>query len=160
MRASAGILLYRRDADGLRVLLAHPGGPFWRRRDRGAWTMPKGEMAPGESAQAAARREFAEETGQPPAGVLRPLGSLRQKGGKWIEAFALEGDFDPAALRSNSFDCEWPPRSGKLASFPEIDAVRWFDLTAARECILASQAPLLERLQALLEEQRAPHARP
>ena len=150
MPASAGILLYRRDADGPRVLLAHPGGPYWRTRDRGAWMLPKGEIVPGESAEAAARREFEEELGQPATGALQPLGALRQAGGKQVEAFALEGDFDPARLRSNTFQCEWPPRSGSLATFPEIDAVRWFDLGTARECILPSQALLLDRLQELI----------
>ena len=150
--ASAGILLYRRDVDGLRVLLAHPGGPFWRHRDRGAWMLPKGGIGPEESAEEAARREFGEELGQPATGPLRALGTLRQKGGKQVEAFALEGDFDPARLHSNSFECEWPPRSGTRASFPEIDAVRWFDLATARDYVLPSQAPLLERLQALLTE--------
>ncbi|HVI26739.1 MAG TPA: NUDIX domain-containing protein [Xanthomonadaceae bacterium] len=148
--ASAGILLYRRDADGLRVLLAHPGGPFWRNRDRGAWMLPKGGIGENETAEAAARREFEEELGQPAVGPLQALGTLRQKGGKQVEAFAMEGDFDPARLRSNSFECEWPPRSGARASFPEIDAVRWFDLATARDCVLPSQAPLLERLQVLL----------
>ena len=147
MPTSAGILLYRRDADGVRVLLAHPGGPFWRGRDQGAWMIPKGGLAPGETAESAARREFEEELGSPAAGALAPLGTLRQRGGKRVEAFALEGDFDPAELRSNAFQCEWPPRSGTLASFPEIDAVRWFDLADARGHILPSQLPLLERLQ-------------
>ncbi len=150
--ASAGILLYRRDADGPRVLLAHPGGPFWRHRERGAWMLPKGGIGPDEGAEAAARREFEEELGQPATGPLLALGTLRQKGGKQVEAFALEGDFDPTGLRSNSFECEWPPRSGTRARFPEIDAVRWFDLATARDHILPSQATLLDRLQARLTE--------
>ncbi|MEI7037143.1 NUDIX domain-containing protein [Fulvimonas yonginensis] len=147
---SAGILLYRLTGGRPEVLLAHPGGPFWRRRDDAAWTLPKGEPAPGENAEAAARREFAEELGTPAAGPLRPLGRLRQKGGKWVEAFALEGEFEPAHLRSNLFELEWPPRSGRRASFPEIDRVAWFALDQARSKILPSQAPLLDRLAALL----------
>lgn len=147
---SAGILMYRLRDGAAQVLLAHPGGPFWRHRDDGAWMLPKGELLPGEHAEAAARREFEEETGAPALGPLRPLGQLRQRGGKWVEAFALEGEFDPARLRSNLFELEWPPRSGQRASFPEIDQVAWFALDQARRKILASQAVLLDRLEALL----------
>ena len=154
MTASAGILLYRFVNGRLQVLLAHPGGPFWRRRDLGAWSMPKGELRPGEDAEAAARREFAEELGEPPPGALRPLGAIRQRGGKHVEAFALEGDFDVAALSSNTFEIVWPPRSGRKASFPEIDRAGWFALPAAREKILASQAPLLDRLERLCPDRR------
>jgi predicted NUDIX family NTP pyrophosphohydrolase len=150
MPISAGILLYRQDDDALRVLLAHPGGPFWRQRDAGAWTIPKGAPAGGESTQAAARREFAEETGTDPVGTLQPLGEIRQRGGKQVEAFALEADFDVATLRSNLFELEWPPRSGRVASFPEVDRVEWFTLDDARAKILPSQAPLLDRLASLL----------
>jgi len=144
---SAGILMYRHHDGELQVLLAHPGGPFWRRRDKGAWMLPKGELLPGEAAEAAARREFEEELGAPAIGDLHPLGRLRQRGGKWVEAFALEGDFDPDALRSNLFELEWPPRSGLRASFAEIDRVAWFTQSQARAKILASQAELLDRLE-------------
>lgn len=145
---SAGILMYRLHGGAPQVLLAHPGGPFWRRRDDGAWMLPKGELLPGEDAATAARREFEEELGTPAPGPLRPLGRLRQRGGKWVEAFALEGDFDPAMLQSNLFELEWPPHSGQRAAFPEIDRVDWFALALARTKILPSQAPLLDRLEA------------
>ena len=148
--ASAGILMYRYGDDGLHVLLAHPGGPFWRRRDEGAWTIPKGLVEPGETAEDAARREFGEEMGTVPAGPLRPLARIRQRGGKWVEAFALEGDFDVATLHSNTFAMEWPPRSGRTAEFPEVDRAAWFAPADARRRILASQLPLLDALQALL----------
>lgn len=147
---SAGILLYRLHEGVAQVLLAHPGGPFWRRRDAGAWMLPKGELAPGEEAEACARREFEEELGVPAVGALVALGRLRQRGGKWVEAFALEGDLDPATVRSNLFEIEWPPHSGQQASFPEIDRVAWFTLAQARQQILPSQAPLLDWLDAML----------
>lgn len=147
---SAGILMYRLHEDDPQVLLAHPGGPFWRRRDEGAWMLPKGELQPGEEAEAAARREFEEELGVSAVGPLHPLGRLRQRGGKWVEAFALEGEFDPVTLRSNVFELEWPPRSGQRASFPEIDRVAWFTLAQARARILPSQETLLDRLEAYL----------
>src|SRR5262249_3222418 len=124
---SAGILLFRRDADAPRVLLVHPGGPFWAKRDAGAWSIPKGEIGVDEDAATAARREFAEELGVSPPGELSALGEIVQKGGKRVIAFALEGDFDPATLRSNTFEIEWPPRSGKLRAFPEVDRAEWFD---------------------------------
>jgi predicted NUDIX family NTP pyrophosphohydrolase len=147
---SAGILLYRRTPAGPEVLLGHPGGPFWRHRDHGAWTIPKGGIADGESAEQAARREFEEETGARVLEALQPLGSVRQRGGKTVDAFALEGDFDPSALRSIEFEMEWPPRSGRRARFPELDQVAWFALEEAAVRILAGQAPLLARLDALL----------
>ncbi|UGB36987.1 NUDIX domain-containing protein [Frateuria soli] len=147
---SAGILMYRLHDGTPQVLLTHPGGPFWRRRDDGAWMLPKGELLPGEEAVAAARREFQEELGMPATGSLHPLGRLRQRGGKWVEAFALEGNFDPAALRSNLFELEWPPRSGQLARFPEVDRVAWFTLAQARTKILPSQEALLDLLEAHL----------
>ncbi|MGN2246341.1 NUDIX domain-containing protein [Frateuria sp. GZRR35] len=147
---SAGILLYRLHEGVAQVLLAHPGGPFWRRRDAGAWMLPKGELAAGEEAEACARREFEEELGVPAVGALVALGRLRQRGGKWVEAFALEGDLDPATVRSNLFEIEWPPHSGQQASFPEIDRVAWFTLAQARQQILPSQAPLLDWLDAML----------
>ncbi|MGN2244239.1 NUDIX domain-containing protein [Frateuria sp. GZRR33] len=147
---SAGILMYRLDQGVPQVLLAHPGGPFWRRRDEGAWMLPKGELLPDEDAEVAARREFGEELGAPALGPLHPLGRLRQRGGKWVEAFALAGDFDTAALRSNMFELEWPPHSGQRASFPEIDRVAWFTLAQARGKILPSQSELIDRLEAHL----------
>jgi len=132
------------------VLLAHPGGPFWRRRDLGAWTLPKGGIVAGESAEAAARREFEEELGQPALGELLPLGRIRQRGGKWVTGFALRGEFDVTTLTSNLFECEWPPRSGRIERFPEIDRAGWFDLPTARLKLLPSQLPLLERLVTLV----------
>ena len=147
---SAGILMYRLREGMPQVLLAHPGGPFWRRRDEGAWMLPKGELQPGAQADAAARRQFEEQLGVPAAGPLHALGRLRQRGGKWVEAVALEGDFDPASLRSNLFELEWPPHSGRYASFPEIDRVQWFGLAQARVKILPSQEALLGGLEALL----------
>ncbi|HEY6894998.1 MAG TPA: NUDIX domain-containing protein, partial [Rhodanobacteraceae bacterium] len=146
---SAGILLHRRRNGALEVLLAHPGGPFWARRDDGAWTVPKGLIEDGETAEAAARREFLEELGTEAVGTLVPLGSIRQRGGKEVEAFALEGDFDIATLRSNPFEIEWPPRSGRRQAFPEVDRVAWFDLATARIKILEAQRALLDRLEAL-----------
>ena len=147
---SGGILLFRRTAEGIEVLLAHPGGPFWRHRDDGAWTIPKGEPIAGEAPEATARREFEEETGATATGPLQPLGGVRQRSGKWVEAFALEDDFDVAGLHSNAFEMEWPPHSGQQASFPEIDRTAWFSLPEARRKILPGQQPLLDRLQALL----------
>jgi predicted NUDIX family NTP pyrophosphohydrolase len=149
---SSGILLFRRRAEGLEVLLVHPGGPFWRRRDLGAWSIPKGESLPGEDAQTAARREFAEETGVALQGALRSLGEVRQRGGKRVVAFALEGDLDVEAIESNMFEMEWPPHSGRVAAFPEIDRAAWFALPQARQKILAGQAPLLDRLEQLRGE--------
>lgn len=145
---SAGILMYRRRNGGVEVLLVHPGGPFWKRRDIGAWSIPKGEPAPGETNEAAARREFGEELGTDPAGPLIPLGSIRQPGGKTVEAFAVAGDFDVSTFRCASrFEIEWPPRSGRLRSFPEIDQVLWWPLAEAHERILPAQRALLDRLE-------------
>ena len=150
---SAGILLYRRTATGVEVLLAHPGGPFWRRKDDGAWSIPKGRIDPGEDALAAARREFAEEMGAPAAAEdFVALGAFRQPGGKIVEAFAGEGDFDVAALRSNTFTLQWPPKSGKTAEFPEIDRAEWFSLDEAARKILAGQRPMLDALQRHLSD--------
>ena len=147
---SCGVLMWRRDADALRVLISHPGGPFWRNRDDGAWTIPKGAPNPGEDAETTARREFEEELGAPATGTLQPLGRIKQKSGKWVEAFALEGDFDPAALHSNSFECEWPPKSGKFQLYPEVDLAAWYTLEEARAKLLPAQVPFLDRLDALL----------
>lgn len=152
-KRSAGILLHRRGAAGLEVLLVHPGGPFWAKKDAGAWSIPKGELEEGEDAVACALRELREELG--PAPELRreslvELGSVRQKSGKVVEAWAGEGDFDPAALDGNSFSLEWPPRSGRQQEFPEVDRVEWFAPGAARGKILPAQEPFLDRLLAHL----------
>ena len=149
---SAGILVYRRLAGALEVLLVHPGGPFWAKRDSAAWSIPKGEYTDPEDPEAAARREFAEETGWTIDGALTPLGEIRQKAGKAVIAFAAEGDFDPATLTSNSFEMEWPPKSRRIASFPEVDRAGWFALAEAREKIVEGQRPLLDRLQDLLAD--------
>lgn len=143
---SSGILLYRRRDGRLEVLLIHPGGPFWRGRDEGAWMIPKGGVEEGEDALACALREFEEELGSRPEGDPRPLCTVRQKGGKWVEAFALEGDFDCTGLVSNSFRLEYPPRSGRFAEFPEVDEARWFAMAEARVRILPSQQPILDAL--------------
>jgi predicted NUDIX family NTP pyrophosphohydrolase len=147
---SAGILLYRRDPDGVRLLLVHPGGPFWRGRDEGAWMIPKGLIEPGEDPLAAALGEFEEELGTKPEGHPLALCTVRQAGGKWVEAFALEGDFDCEALKSNEFTIEYPPRSGSFRAFPEVDEARWFNLSEARSKILKSQSPIIDALEALL----------
>jgi predicted NUDIX family NTP pyrophosphohydrolase len=148
-KRSAGILLYKHSGGELLVLLAHPGGPFWEKRDYGAWTIPKGEFDAGEAPEDAARREFREELGVEAVGTLQPLGEITQKGGKRVIAFALEGDFDAAALRSNAFEIEWPPRSGRMQAFAEVDRVEWMALSAAREKLLPSQVALLDRLASL-----------
>lgn len=143
--------MFRRRGASAEVLLAHPGGPFWVRRDEAAWTLPKGEIGAEEEPLAAARREFLEETGfasQPP---FVPLGELRQKSGKRITAWAFEGDADPALLVSNLFEMEWPPRSGRMQSFPEIDRVGWFGLEAARRKLIAGQVPFVDALERFLE---------
>jgi predicted NUDIX family NTP pyrophosphohydrolase len=144
---SAGILLYRR-RDGVReVLLVHPGGPFWAKRDAGAWSIPKGEYADGEEPRACALREFEEELGTPLAAQeLVELGSVRQRNGKVVTAFAAEGDLDPESVRSNTFELEWPPRSGRRQEFPEVDRAGWFTLEQAREKLIPAQAGLLDRL--------------
>lgn len=146
-RRSAGLLLYRRGPDGVEVLLAHPGGPLWARRDDGVWTIPKGEYEDGEAPPAVARREFEEETGHPaPDGVPLDLGEIRQKGGKLVVAWGLEGDLDPAAATSNTFPLEWPPRSGRWITVPEIDRVEWFAPDEARRRIKDTQIPFIDRL--------------
>jgi len=149
---SAGLLAYRR-AHGLEVLLAHPGGPFWAKKDAGAWTIPKGLVDPGEDLAAAAAREFTEETGFSAQGALTPLGAVKQKSGKIVHAFACTGDFDPGKLTSNSFEIEWPPKSGQRKSFPEVDRVAWFSLAEARGKILTYQLPLLDALEAIAAKQ-------
>ena len=150
-KRSAGILLCRAGPDGLEVLLAHPGGPFWARRDAGSWSLPKGEHDEAEEPMVAARREFREETGvEPPTGPLMDLGEVRQKAGKIVRAYAIGGDFDPATLRSNRVEIEWPPRSGKRLVVPEIDRVAWFGLDEASLRILEAQRPFLARAAAAL----------
>lgn len=156
MKESAGLLLYQLRADRVEVLLVHPGGPFWRHKDVAAWSIPKGEISDGESAIDAARREFAEELGQrPPESTFASLGTARQAGGKLVHAWAVEGAFDVTGLRSTSFELEWPPRSGKTQSFPEVDRAAWFDLEAAHRMILAGQRTFIERLEASLKEDRS-----
>ena len=150
MKKSAGILLYALDNSDLRVLLVHPGGPFWARRDLGAWSIPKGEYDTGELPECAARREFAEETGMAFAGELTDLGEARQSSGKRVTAFAGHGDFDVTSLRSNIFEMEWPPHSGRQQAFPEIDRAAWFDLNEAKARILSGQITFLDRLAELL----------
>jgi predicted NUDIX family NTP pyrophosphohydrolase len=146
-RRSAGLLLYRRANDGVEVLLAHPGGPVWARKDAGAWTVPKGEIEEGEAPLAVAYREFEEETGHPaPTGDPIELGEIRQKGGKVVAAWAVEGDLDPASARSNTFPFEWPPGSGRWITIPEIDRVDWFAPDEARRRIKDTQIPLVDRL--------------
>jgi predicted NUDIX family NTP pyrophosphohydrolase len=148
---SAGILLYKGRGPSLRVLLILPGGPYWRNRNNGAWMIPKGGIEPGEDAAAAALREYQEELGSAAVGEPRPLCRIRQAGGKWVEAFALEGDLDASRIASNSFEMEWPPRSGKLQSFPEVERAAWFSLPDAYAAILPSQRPILNALEAELE---------
>lgn len=131
---------------GVEVLLAHPGGPYWARKDEGAWTLPKGECEDGEQPLACARREFEEETGQAPTGPFAPLGEVRQKSGKRVAAWSFEADMEPSKLQSNLFEMEWPPRSGQLLRFPEVDRVAWFGLDAARIKLLPAQVPLIDRL--------------
>jgi predicted NUDIX family NTP pyrophosphohydrolase len=148
MRVSAGILLYRRSPRGLEVLLAHPGGPLFANRDHGHWTIPKGEPDPDEPLLDAARREFGEEIGRPLSyGPLLELGSIVQKGGKVVHGWAVEGDLDAEDTRSETFELEWPPRSGNLVVFPEIDRVAWFDPDEARRRIKDAQIPLIDRLE-------------
>ena len=145
-KQSAGILLFRHAAGGLEFLLVHPGGPYWASKDEGAWTIPKGEYETGEDPLGVAMREFEEEIGTRPEGDAVPLTPIRQKGGKVVTAWGLEGDVDPEAIRSNTFTMEWPPRSGRTQSFPEIDRAEWFTLEQATERINAAQLPLLEEL--------------
>lgn len=156
-KRSAAILLWKQAAEVLQVLLVHPGGPFWRNKDVGAWSLPKGEYDDGEEALAAARRELLEELGPSaewvataPADAFVALGEVKQKGGKLVAAFALQGEFDPGLLRSNTFEIEWPPKSGRTQSFPEVDRAAWFTLSVAREKILQGQLELLARADMLL----------
>ena len=147
-RTSAGIVLYRGCADGtVEVLLGHMGGPYWARKEAGAWTIPKGEVEPGEDLLAVARREFREELGvSVPPGAITDLGEIRQSSGKTVRAWAVKGDLDATAIVSNTFDLEWPPKSGRIQTFPEIDRAAWFDLESAHSVIVQGQRPLLDRL--------------
>jgi predicted NUDIX family NTP pyrophosphohydrolase len=149
-KQAAGILLYRQSPRGLEVLLAHPGGPLWARKDLGAWTMPKGQFGPDESALDAAKREFEEEMGSPVRGEFVELGSIRQPSGKIVHAFTAESDFDIATVKSNLFSLEWPPRSGKHGQFPEVDRAEWFSIEEARKRILKGQEPFIDRLLTVL----------
>ena len=153
LKQSAGLLLYRRAGNNgdVEVLLAHPGGPFWQTRHEGAWTIPKGEIADGEEPLAAARREFQEEMGSLPAGDPARLDPVKQPGGKVVHAFAMRSDFDVEELKSNTFTIEWPPRSGRFGSFPEVDRAAWFAIEDARRKILKGQSPFLSQLEELLE---------
>jgi predicted NUDIX family NTP pyrophosphohydrolase len=149
-KRSAGMLMYRRAGARLEVLLVHPGGPFWAKRDLGAWSLPKGEYAAGEEPLAVAMREFEEETGARPSGDFLPLGESVQPGRKIVTAWAVEGDFDVGALKSNLFEMEWPPKSGRKTSFPEVDRAEWFSIEDARKKILRGQGAFLDRLLSAL----------
>ena len=146
-KKTAGLLLYREASNRLEVLLVHPGGPFWAKKDEGAWSIPKGEIEEGEDPLEAAKREFREETGGAPAGEAIALAPLRQGSGKIVYAWAISGDFDPALLASNTFSMEWPPKSGKRQDFPEVDRACWFSIEEAERRILPGQAPLLRGLR-------------
>lgn len=153
-KVSAGLLMYRRRGGRVEVLLVHPGGPFWRNKDAGAWSIPKGEVQAGEDLLAAARREFEEELGLRAEGPFTQLNPVKQKGGKVVHAWAFEGDCDPAAIRSNTFTMEWPPRSGRMAEFPEIDRAEFFALAEAIGKVNPAQAGLIDQLGRLLAERR------
>ena len=145
-KESAGLLMFRKRPGELEFLLVHPGGPFWKNKDAGAWTIPKGEIAPGEDALATAKREFEEELGLKAEGSFIELKPIKQKGGKVVKAWAFEGDCDPGQVKSNTFTMEWPPRSGKMTEFPEVDRAEFFNLEKAKEKINEAQIPLLEEL--------------
>jgi predicted NUDIX family NTP pyrophosphohydrolase len=149
---SAGLILFRRAKNGLEVLLAHPGGPFWARKDAGAWSIPKGLAEPGEDLLATAQREFSEETGLTASGPFIPLGDIRQKAGKVVHAWAFEGDADLATLTSNTMTVEWPAGSGRRVEFPEIDRWSWFDLATARSKLIAAQAEFITRLESAVSQ--------
>ncbi len=153
-RISAGLLVYRRREAGIEVLLVHPGGPFWKTRDAGAWSIPKGEVGAGEDPLAAARRETREETGLAPEGPFLALTPVRQPGGKRVQAWAVEADWDPARLVSGTFEMEWPPRSGRRQRFPEVDRAAWFEIAEAKRRILRGQLGLLAQLEAAVSRPR------
>jgi predicted NUDIX family NTP pyrophosphohydrolase len=162
-RKSAGLLLYRKSSGSseIEVLLVHPGGPFWRNKDEGAWTIPKGEFDEGEEPLAAAKREFKEELGSaPPEGDYLALTPIKQKGGKTVLAWAVAGNFDPASLESNTFQCEWPPKSKRMQEFPEIDRAEWFTPELARRKILPAQVPLIEGLLESCDESEMKFQKP
>jgi predicted NUDIX family NTP pyrophosphohydrolase len=148
---SAGILAFRKSNGVVEVLLVHPGGPFWRNKDLGAWSIPKGEYGPDEDPEAVARREFREELGIELTQAVSPLGNIRQRGGKTVTAFASEADIDVTDFKSNSFEIEWPPRSGRKREFPEVDRAEWFDLASARTKINEAQRAFLDRLETIIE---------
>lgn len=156
-KQSAGLLMYRGSTPAVEVFLVHPGGPFWAKKDVAAWTIPKGEYAVDEDPLTAARREFEEETGFPANGDFLDLGTIKQAGGKLVRAWAFEGDCDPAALVSNTFELEWPPHSGRRAEFPEVDRGAWFSIAEARERILKSQEPVLDLLEHRLNSGKPAH---
>jgi predicted NUDIX family NTP pyrophosphohydrolase len=149
-KQSAGLLVYRFYEGRLQVLLVHPGGPFWRHKDAGAWSIPKGEYEPDEDPFAAAVREFTEETGQTPSGRFIPLTPIRQAGGKIVRAWAFEGDFDPSQLKSNTFSMQWPPGSGHIIDFPEVDKAAWFDLPEAKTRLIQAQTAFIDELAGLV----------
>jgi len=157
-KKSAGLLMYRIRGGELEVLLVHPGGPYWTRKDAGAWFIPKGEVAPGEDDAAAAIREFSEETGLVPKGPYLMLGAVQHKSGKTVTAWAFEGDCDPASLTSNTFSMEWPPRSGEMRDFPEVDRGAFFTVNAAREKMHPSEFEFVARLGAMRSSQTEPHS--
>jgi predicted NUDIX family NTP pyrophosphohydrolase len=155
---SAGLLLHRFREGSIELLVVHPGGPFWLKRDEGAWSIPKGEIGGGEEPLAVALREFEEELGmRPPVAGYTPLGSVRQAGGKLVHAWTAPGELDVTKVRSNTFDLEWPPRSGKIVSFPEVDRAAWFDLVSARRQLLAGQRPFVDRVMAVLSQGPQPN---
>jgi predicted NUDIX family NTP pyrophosphohydrolase len=154
-KASAGLVVFRTTDGEIEVLLVHPGGPFWARRDEGAWSIPKGEIGDAEDPLSAARREVAEELGWSPSGEALPLTPIVQKAGKVVQAWAIRADWDPTTLRSNTFTLEWPRGSGRMRQFPEVDRASWFPLTEARKRILESQIPLLDELERVLTARRS-----
>ena len=154
MKRSAALLVYKQAPDGIQVFLVHPGGPFWAKKDLGAWSIPKGEFDDGEDGLVAAKREFFEEVGQRIDGAFVALTPCKQKGGKVVHAWAVEGEVDEAAVKSNEFELEWPPRSGRKARFPEVDQGRWFAIPEAKRRILASQLPILDELLTKLDSRR------
>lgn len=158
-KISAGILLYRIRDHAPQVFLVHPGGPYWARKDDGAWSIPKGEVSPGADLQAAAYREFEEETGSRPQGEPVALVPLKQAGGKWVHAWGIQGDIDADSIHSNVFTIEWPPRSGRQQDFPEVDRAGWFDLATARQKLLAGQRGFLDQLQHHLGWRETPSVR-
>ena len=155
MTESAGLVLYRLRNESLEVFLVHPGGPFWAKKDLGAWSIPKGELLAGEARLEAAKREFYEETGVAPQGDFIELTPVKQTGNKWVHAWAVRGDCDPKAIRSNTFSMEWPPRSGQGREFPEVDRAEWFAMDVAKEKILKGQVDFLEQLASIVEKDPA-----